>query len=313
METLTDYRLIAAPFTPMLPDGQLALDRVPPLVEALHAAGISGIFVCGSTGEGPSLTHHERKSVAEAFVRAASGKLRVFVHVGHNSVFEARELAQHAQAIGADAVSATIPTYYPIAEQRALLATVSHIAGGAPGLPFYYYFIPRLTGLRLDTAEFIDLARAAIPNLRGIKYTSADIHNFQYCLDRHGELDILYGQDEMMLSALTVGATGFIGSTYNFAAPQYHRLLTHYEDGNLAAAREDQLGIVAMVRAINRYGGLAAQKAMMKMIGLDCGPVRPPLMPLSEAAYVAFRAELEGIGFPTLAPRVTIQLDAQRH
>ena len=98
--------LLAATYTPFAPDCSLALEDVPPLVERLLADGVGGLYVCGSTGEGVSLSTAERKQVAEAFVAAAAGRVPVVVQVGHNSLAEACDLAAHAQAVGADASSA---------------------------------------------------------------------------------------------------------------------------------------------------------------------------------------------------------------
>src|SRR3546814_5850885 len=96
------------------------IDRIPAMVDLLVNNGIKGIFVCGSTGEGPSLTGSERKQLAKAFVEASAKRLKVFVHVGHNSLEEARELAAHAQQIGADFISATPPAYFKITTTEVL-------------------------------------------------------------------------------------------------------------------------------------------------------------------------------------------------
>ncbi|HIE72482.1 MAG TPA: N-acetylneuraminate lyase, partial [Planctomycetes bacterium] len=80
--------LVAATFTPMHPDGSLRFEQIGPLVEHLTGQGLAGLFLCGSTGEGASLTTRERKQVAEAFVRATDGRLPILVHVGHNSLSE---------------------------------------------------------------------------------------------------------------------------------------------------------------------------------------------------------------------------------
>jgi len=101
--------LIAAVFTPMCKDGSLNLGQVPPIVEHLTGTEVSGIFVCGTTGEGPSLSSEERRATAAAYVKAAAAKLPVMVQVGHNSLAESHGLASHAQAIGADAISAMPP------------------------------------------------------------------------------------------------------------------------------------------------------------------------------------------------------------
>ena len=290
--------LIAAPFTPFREDGSIHLPQIEVLVEHLIAQQIKGIFICGSTGEGPSMTVEERMQVAEAFVSLSDKRLYTFVHVGHNSLAEARKLAAHARQIGADAISATVPTYFKINTVEALIKSLAEIAEGAPDLPLYYYNIPSLTGVNLDMAGFLTQATDQLPTLAGIKYTAPWLHEYQACLHTaQGLYDVLYGTDEMMLGALAVGAQGFIGSTYNFAAPIYHQVQSAFDQGDLATARQYQTKAVEIVRIILRYGSLPSQKAIMKMIGLDCGPVRLPLSELSTSQKAALRRDLTEIGF----------------
>lgn len=290
--------MVAATFSPMKDDGSLDLRKVPAVVEWLLDRGVKGIFVCGSTGEGLSLTIQERKSLAEAFVDAAAGRLAVFVHVGHNSIAEARELAKHAQQVGADYISAVPPFYFKPTNVKQLLDCLKDIASGAPELPFYFYNIPSLAGVALDMVELLDLADESFPQLAGIKYTAPLIHEYQACKHHaEGKYDLLYGTDEMLLSALAIGAKGFIGSTYNFAAPLYQSILRSFEEGDLNTASAHQLKSVQMVRIIVRYGGLAAQKAIMKFSGMDCGPVRRPLVKLSESEIKSLEQELRAIGY----------------
>lgn len=290
--------LISAPFTPLREDGSLHLDRIPAVVEMLVNNGVKGMFVCGSTGEGPSLTTEERKTVAEAFVKAAAKRLLVFVHVGHNSIEEARQLAAHAQKIGADYVSATPPTYFKIQTVDMLINCLAHIASGAPELPLFYYNIPGLTGISLDMVSLLEKAGEKLPTLAGIKYTAPVIHDYQACLHAAGSrYDILYGTDEMLLSALATGAKGFIGSTYNFVARIYHELIDAFNRGDMEKAQQCQLLSVEMVRVIVRYGGLRAQKAMMQLTGTDCGPVRLPMQLLDKEEYRALEKDLRQIGF----------------
>ena len=82
------------------------------LAVTLLGNNISGLYVCGSTGEGMSLSTSDRKAIAEASVEAAAGRVPVIVQVGHNSLAEARHLAEHAAEIGADMISATCPSYF---------------------------------------------------------------------------------------------------------------------------------------------------------------------------------------------------------
>jgi N-acetylneuraminate lyase len=290
--------LVAAPFTPMKENGQVDIDRIYEMVPVLVNNGIKGIFICGSTGEGPSLTTTERQLATEAFIKAASGKLKTFVHVGHNSLTSAALLAAHAQQVGADYISATLPTYFKIQTIELLIDSLAMIAAGAPELPLFYYNIPALTGIHLDMVSFLEQAATRLPSLAGIKYTAPFIHDFQACMHAGNEkYELLYGTDEMLLSALATGSQGFIGSTYNFAAPLYHTLIEAFQQGNLQKAQSCQFSSIEMVRIIVQYGGLRAQKAMMKLIGIDCGNVRLPLKPFEKTEYISLEKDLSTIGF----------------
>ncbi len=156
--------LIAATFTPMHANGSLALEQIPPMVDALLRDGVSALYVVGSTGEGPSLMTSERKRVAEAFVEAAASRVPVVVQVGHNSLADAAELAAHSAEIGADAISATPPSYFRPATLDDLIACMRQVADAAPQLPFYYYHIPMRTGVEVDLVAF-SAARGRDPEL----------------------------------------------------------------------------------------------------------------------------------------------------
>ncbi len=291
-------QLIAATFTPMQPDGRLDLDRLPGMVDRLIGEGVTGLFACGGTGEGFSLTAAERKAVAEAHVRAAAGRVPVIVQVGHNSLFEAQDLAAHAAAIGADAIAAMAPTYTKPNSLETLIQCLKTITAGAPALPFIYYHFPQKSGLTLDVAALLERAGDELPSLAGVKFTDAQLVDLQACREvRGGHYRIYFGWDEMLLNGLGAGAQGAIGSTYNFAAPLYRRLISAFECGEYAAALREQAQAARMVRVILAHGGLAAQKAVMTLIDSDCGPIRWPNASLSADAIQRLGLALEAIGF----------------
>ncbi len=290
--------LVAATYTPFNPDLSLALDSVPPLVERLLADGVSGLYVCGSTGEGISLSTPERKQVAEAFVAAAAGRVPVVVQVGHNSLAEARDLAAHAQAAGADATSAMPPTYFKPGSIKMLVECCREIAAAAPDLPFYYYHIPVLSGVSLSMTALLERAGEVIPNLAGLKYTANTLHEYQQCVALEGgRFDVLYGFDELLLPAVAVGAAGAVGSTFNIAAPLYRRVLDSFARGDIEAAREAQLKAVGMITTIARYPFHPAMKLILGWLGTPVGGCRPPLPGLSSGDEAGLRTGLEAIGF----------------
>ncbi|WP_353719155.1 dihydrodipicolinate synthase family protein [Dyadobacter sp. 676] len=290
--------LIAALFTPFHSDGSVHYELLPPLAEHLISSRISGIFICGSNGEGPNLTLEERMRIAETVIDAGKGRLRNIVHVGHASIAEARKLARHAQEAGADAISSVAAFYFKPTSVQNLADCMTDIAAGAPQLPFYYYHIPSLTGFSVDVLDLMGIAKKQIPNFAGIKYTAATLWEYQECLNfDQGRYDVLYGFDENHLPALAMGAKGAIGSTFNFAAPFYLKVREYFEAGDMERARRQMLFCVEMVRIVVQYPPIPAQKAVMKMLGFDMGPCRLPLTALPDDQYEALRRQLAGIGF----------------
>jgi len=291
--------LVAATFSPMHPDGTLNLSQVPGIVQHLIQDGIAGLYVCGSTGEGPLMSSPERRQVAEAYISAAAGRLPVIVQIGHDSLAEARELAQHAQASGADAISAIAPRYFGCDSVDTLIACLKEATQDTPDMPFFYYHIPSLSGVSFDMVKFLQEAPKHLTGFAGIKYSAPTIHEYQECLACAGDqYTILFGCDEMLLSSLVVGGYGAVGSTYNFAAPLYNGIIDAYRTSDLKGAEALQLKTVKLIHMLyDRYRGQPAFKAIMGLLGCDCGPNRLPLRALSEIEIRQLRDDLEEIGF----------------
>lgn len=291
------FEWIAAPHTPMTEAGALALDVVERQAQHLRSVDVTGVFVAGSTGEGSSLTVEERRLLAERWMEVGEG-LRVLIHIGHNSVPEAMRLMRHAADIGAAAGCAAPPSWFPIASAGQLAETLAAIAGEAPELPFFYYHIPVLSGVEVKMAELLPIVREAIPNFAGVKFTHADAEDFRVCVEQHGaELEMLWGFDERIVEGLDAGACGAVGSTYNFAIPIYHRLLDAYRSGDRDRALAIQQQSVLLVETLGARGYAPSAKLVMKLLGVDCGPVRLPLQKHAGEVESALLADLERIGF----------------
>jgi N-acetylneuraminate lyase len=290
--------LVAAVFTPMEADGAVDLARIPAVTDFVIDAGCSALYVCGSTGEGPSLTSAERRAVAEAYVNANAGRVPVMVQVGHNSLREGAELAAHASAIGADAISACPPSYFKVSDIPGLIECLQQLIAGAPELPFYYYHIPRLSSANLDMEAFLEQAQDTLPSLAGIKYSAFDLDGFQRCIAfADGRYDILFGADELLLGGLASGARAAVGSTYNFAAPLYQKVIDAFNAGDLAAAAAAQLRAAQMVKLMLSHGGQGSLKASMNILGSPCGPTRMPVRNLDDSQVVALTEALRAAGF----------------
>lgn len=290
--------LVAATFTPFRADGAIDVGRIPQIIDHVIAQGASGLYVCGSTGEGPLLSTAERQVVAEATVQAAKGRVPVVIQVGHNSLADARALAAHAQKIGADAISATPPGYFKPDTVGNFVDCLIEVTAGAPELPFYLYHIPVISGVKFDLLEFLAAAEQRLPTLRGVKFSDPNLHEMLACIEYGGgRYEILFGVDEMLLGGLAFGARGAVGSTYNFAAPLYRKIIAAFDRGDLTEARRLQSLAAEMIRIILGNGGRGGLKAAMALVGADCGYSRLPTRTPTAAQRERMREQLTAIGF----------------
>jgi len=293
------HGLTAATHTPFTAAGDLDLTGVERQAAHLRRVGVATVFIGGSTGECHSLTLAERLALAERWVEAArSAPLRVVVHVGANCLGDSRTLATHAAALGAAAIAAQAPSYFRPESIEALVACCAEIAAAAPALPFYYYDIPSMTGVRLPVPAFLEAADGRIPSLAGVKFSNPDLLAYQQCLHAGGgRFDVPFGSDEYLLAALALGARGGVGSSYNFAAPLYHRLLGAFAQGDLEAARAEQWRSAQLIALLAGYGYAAASRVVMGLLGVPVGPPRLPLTPLTPEREAAVAADLQRLGF----------------
>lgn len=283
--------LIAAPFTSMDARGHLDLSVIPAYASWLTHNGVMGTFVCGTTGEGPSLSTQERMLVAEAWAKSR-GSLRLIVHVGHNSLPDARIMAEHAQSIKADAIGCMPPQFFKPNGAEAVSDCCGEVANAAPDTPFYYYHIPSMSGVEIKVFDLIPFLVDRIPTFAGVKFTYEDLDDYKACLEYDGgRYDILFGRDEKLLSAVRLGARGAVGSTYNFSAPLYLNLMNNYRKGDLRAAEaRQQMAINLIDICINgSWHPIAAFKQLMQFVGVDCGPVRLPIPALKTEEAASLR------------------------
>lgn len=291
--------LIAASFTPMDANGKVNLSAIDKYADLMASSGMTGVFVCGTTGESLSLTTDERKSILEQWVKSANGRFKVITHVGSNSQVEAMELARHAAENGADAIASMAPCFFKPGTVKDLIAFFAPIAKSAEELPFYYYNMPSMTGVSLPVATFLEEGKKVMPNLAGTKFTHNNLMEMGECLAlNNGEFEVLHGFDEILITGLAFGAVAGVGSTYNYLPEVYHGIFKAMEEGNLQKARELQMKSIEIVEIIIKYGGgVRGGKAIMNLIGIECGQCRLPIPPVSDEEYNRLKNDLYKIGF----------------
>jgi N-acetylneuraminate lyase len=298
--------LIAAPYTPLHPDGSLNFAVLPAYADLLWRNDVKSVFICGTTGEFASLSDEERRQLTEHWVRAADGRLRVIVHVGHTALGEARGLAAHAAASGASAIGCMAPWFFRPKSVGEVVTWCEAVAAAAPTLPFYYYHMPSMNGVDLPVSALMRVAGARIPSFAGIKYSHEDLEELSRCVaDAGSRWEVLMGRDELLLEGLKRGVHGAVGSTYNYSAPLYYRMIEAQRSGNQSEAARLQNSAIEMIAICNGLGTthLAASKPLMATLGVDCGAARAPLMNPTAAQAALLQIKMQAAGFAESACR----------
>ena len=289
----------AAMFTPFDAAGRVNEEMIERLVEHGLANGLVGFYLTGSTGEGFLLSNDERKVVMERAAKAVAGRAKLIAHVGCVATDDAVELARFAAKVGIDWVSSVAPVYFG----QTFEAAYRHYEriSNATDLPFMIYSIKAAVVPSRDV-KFFDL-----PNVKGMKYTGTDYFAVQ-CLRRKlvekGKEAIFFaGRDEQLVCALAFRNvfSGGIGTTYNIIPRHFAEIcrLSFAGDAEGAARMQDEANRVVELMIENE--NWSYRKAMMKYIGLDCGPYRYPYAPLTDEEYAAFARRIDALGILTKA------------
>lgn len=253
--------------------GEVSTRRTSALVAALRAAGVDGYFVSGTSGEYYLLSPAERLLILET-VAAGAGEGQVVFQVAASDQREVRELARQARDHGATAISASIPIYYGYGDES--LARYFRDVREASDLPLLGYAIPGFTG-RVMSAELLT-ALAAEGTLAGLKYTSSDLAILaQLRAGAPEDFSLLLGSDDLLVAALSLGASGGIGATFNLAPRLYVELYRAHRAGDLAEARRLQELAVGMLGALADGEVYPMLKSAMRVRGLDVGQARFPM------------------------------------
>ena len=283
--------LVAAPFTPMDVKGNLNTDLVPEYYSLLEKNSVIGAFINGSNGEGVSMTQKEKQQNASKWAECfkAGGKIRIINLVAGTSYRECIENALFSREAGISAIALTAPFYFKPVDYSVLAEFVAIVGESVPDIPLYFYHIPVLTGVNIPMINFLEKISGMLPNFAGIKYAYENFTDFLSCLNyKNGIYDMLWGREENLLSALVLGTKGFVGSTFNYAAPLYIALIKAYNNGNLTEARRLQQLSVDMITLLWKYGGIATGKAFMRFMGFDYGEFRLPVKNMDSNLYERF-------------------------
>jgi 4-hydroxy-tetrahydrodipicolinate synthase len=251
--------------TPLSGRDALDLAGLERLIEHILAGGVHGLFILGTTGEGPSLSYRLRRELIERTCRQVKRRVPVLVGITDTAFVESANLARHAADVGANAVVLAPPYYLPEAQPE-LQEYLDHLVPELP-LPLFLYNMPPLTKVVIEP----ETVRRAMDNPRilGLKDSSGDLDYFKTAaalLPHRNDWSLLIGPEEKLLDSLALGGHGGVNGGANVFPKLYVKLFESHRAGNLARARELQAQVQRVSSSLYHIGKHAS--AVIK--GIKC-------------------------------------------
>ena len=274
--------------TPFDDEGNVAIQPLIENLERWNQYDLSGYVVLGSNGEAGFLSEEEKLRVWEAARQAIPADKLMIAGAGCESTRQTITLTRQAAQAGADAVLLVTPHYYDGKMTPAsLLHHYESVADGVP-IPVLLYTVPKFTHVDIDAPTIARLARH--PNIIGIKDTSGNMAKLADTVRLAGsDFQVLAGSAGFFLAGLTLGAVGGILALANVAPQKCIDLYRLFKAGQMEEAAELQRWMIPVNAAITARFGIAGLKIALEMLGYYGGPVRSPLMPITDEERRALR------------------------
>jgi 4-hydroxy-tetrahydrodipicolinate synthase len=287
--------------TPLTASGAIDGPGIGRLVEALLAAGVAGIFVLGSSGEGPWLTATEREQVIALTARAIAGRAPLLAGVIEPSTARTVEAIRQAEAAGADAVVVASPYYFQV-EATDQIAHVE-AAARASQLPLVLYNIPGMTRNPIAPATVRRLL--PIETLVALKDSAGDMEQFVQFLalrDEKPALRVFQGAERLAAPALLAGADGLVPGLGNLAPRLFVRMVAATRAGDEATAYELQAQAEALWAVHSHSFWLEGLKYAAALLGFGSAACAGRGPTLSEHGRAAIRRLVERAAGPATQP-----------
>ena len=270
--------VVTAMVTPMSADGAVDLDEAKRLARWLCDHGSEGLVVCGTTGEGPTLTDNEKLALFTGVVDSVRGRAKVIANTGGNDTRRSVEFTKKAAACGVDAMLAVGP-YYNKPPQQGLIEHFTAMAE-AVDLPLMIYNIPGRTGVNILPDTLVALS--AHRNIVAVKESSGDLMQIsEICTRVPSEFDVYSGDDHLALPVAAVGGIGVVSVASHVAGDDIKAMLDAYFEGDVDHAAMLHKRLLPLIRALFAVTSPIPVKAAVGRLGFATGHCRLPLSELT--------------------------------
>ena len=284
--------------TPFSSSGAVDEATLRRLVHRQLTAGVHFLVPCGTTGESPTLTAHERRRVVEIVVEESAGRVPVLAGAGGYNTEEVIEAGLEMRRAGAGGLLSVTP-YYNKPTQEGLFQHYQAIAGRTE-MPIIVYNVPGRTGCNVEVGTIARLA--AIPGIVGVKEASGNMTQMcEVCRAVPESFVVLSGDDALTLPLMAVGGRGVISVASNEAPAGMAAIVEAAEAGDLATARARHARLLPLMQANFIESNPIPVKAAMAMMGLIEERYRLPLVPMQPKSRERLAAVLQTQGLLSTA------------
>ncbi|MEW5914051.1 MAG: 4-hydroxy-tetrahydrodipicolinate synthase [Thermodesulfobacteriota bacterium] len=275
-------------------DGQVDEETLRRLIEFQIENGTDGIVPCGTTGESPTLSHDEHKRVVQITVEQVKKRVPVVAGAGSNSTAEAIDLTKFAKQVGADAALIVTP-YYNKPTQEGIYRHFQALAKECR-FPLVPYNIASRTGVNIEPATLARMAE--LPEIIACKEASGNINQMAEIYNLCGDkMDLLSGDDNMVLPLLSIGGKGVISVLNNLLPKEVAGVCTAWFDGQIELAQKRFLKILPLCKAMFIETNPIPIKTAMALVGLmPSGEMRLPLCEMAPANLDKLKAAMKAYG-----------------
>jgi 4-hydroxy-tetrahydrodipicolinate synthase len=288
-------RLLTAMVTPFDPsNGSLDLDQAKRLATALLDSGTEGLVVCGTTGESPTLSNHEKLAILEATLEVAHARgAPVIAGTTTYNTAESVELSREAARLGVDAILGTVP-YYNNPPQEGLFQHFRAIAR-AVDLPVILYNIPARSPRNMEASTTLRLARE-VSNIVGVKEASANFKQIgEIIRDAPDGFRVWSGNDADIVTIMALGGYGVVSVAAHLVGRQISEMIRASVAGENARAAEIHHRLMPLVDALFFTSSPIPLKYALDRVGMPVGTPRLPLVPIDPKSQAVMDAALAGV------------------
>ncbi len=274
------YGIIPAMVTPMTAEEEINEEALRRLTDHLIRGGVHGLFAVGSQGESWALSAGEKRRVWETVVDEANGRVPVFAGTVGVTTREAVTLTRSAEESGVNA--AVVLTPYFISPTDDQLFDHYKAIVESTSLPIMVYTNPTRTGVRISVDLLARLSR--LPGIVGIKDSSGNLElTAEYIRVAPPPFSVLVGPDTLIFAGLLCGARGAIAATANVKPSLVVSIYERFVSGDLEGAKASQQEVAPLRLALTWGTFPAVIKEALNLMGMQVGPCRRPVGPLTDA------------------------------